>query len=587
MHAVESQNGSLPETHRNLLKPMKSGINKSPDSAMRRCQDHQQLVASKHEGVMSEHINQCAARVTIRAEFVVAALISFLAVVLHVVFLTHAGGLWRDESGGVGLATVPGFVEMCRWLTHDSFPGLFPMVLRGWSFIGFGSSDFGLRVLGLLIGFSLLGVFWWNARVFGCRTPLISLGLLAVNPAVIRWGDSLRAYGLGCILTLLFVGCVWRLIQSTTIWRYVFTSLIGLLSVQCLYQNAFLVGATCVGASVVCLRRGRIRSAWVALASGLPAAISLIPYVRPLKNSQQWWVVEKTGFKADIVWGTLSEAIGTPLILGPVIWIFLLLGTCVVGFAALEKHVSRRTDISADLPLFGGIAATGGVIGFFVFVASAGLPTQPWYWLPLMTFVVVCAEGAFRQLLPRLGRWALAIVGTIVFLSLLTAWNEVKCRMTNIDQLADHVRKNGSPNDLIIVYPWYCGVSFNRHYKGQTPWVTVPELEDHRFHRYDLLKVRLGGVEKIRPMLDRIKRTLSSGNKVWFVGGFPSPLPQEPGEPTGWYDEPYNYYWGRQMAEYVQTIAGSLDLVSLPTGNYTRYENLPLFVAVGFRGSSF
>ena len=76
---------------------------------------------------------------------------------LQVVYFTHAGALWRDETGGVQLATLPAFSETWRMLTHDGFPVFFLALVRAWSALGLGASDAGLRLLGLLIGFGVLG----------------------------------------------------------------------------------------------------------------------------------------------------------------------------------------------------------------------------------------------------------------------------------------------------------------------------------------------------------------------------------------------------------------------------------------------
>jgi cobalt-zinc-cadmium resistance protein CzcA len=46
---------------------------------------------------------------------------------------------------------------------------------------------------------------------------------------------------------------------------------------------------------------------------GLIAAASLIPYTRFVLQSQEWWVLEKTGFQLVHGWQTLSMALGSPL----------------------------------------------------------------------------------------------------------------------------------------------------------------------------------------------------------------------------------------------------------------------------------
>lgn len=519
-----------------------------------------------------------------------AVCITLASIALHLMFVLQAGGLWRDEAGGVALATLPTLGETWHELTHDSFPALHVLLLRLWANLGLGS-DFGLRCLGGLIGLSLLGAFWWNARIFGFRTPLIALGLLACNLALVRWGDSVRAYGLGCVLVVLFVGRVWVFIRQPAITSFAIASLLALLCVQCLYQSAFLVAATCLSASLICLRRSRHRTGFLALAIGLPGALSLLPYLRALRDAQQWWIVEKTGFNIRLSWQTLSDAMNTPIFLGPWLWVGLLLLACFYGMAVLEQRVSRREDFSKDLPLFGAFSMIGGLVGFFIFAVNAGLPTQPWYWLLLLSYLAICMESILGWRLARAPRWIFICIAVLGFISFGCTVSQIGRRMTNMPEVVSKITAEAGPQDLVVVYPWYCGVSFQRYYQGSAPWATAPELADHRFHRYDLLKNQLQQSEPMRPLLERIREVLNSGGKVWLVGALPafeagaiSPpnLPPAPEGPMGWYDEPYNQVWGQQLRYFLQHNARNLELVSLPERRHTRYEEVPLWRSSGY-----
>ena len=186
-----------------------------------------------------------------KAEWAVCIGATLAAIGLHLIYLTHAGGLWRDETNCVHLATLPSIGEMWRMLTHDSFPVLFPATLRFWSAIGLGGTDFGFRCLGFLIALSLLGAVWFNARVLRSSLPLVSLGLLAANLTVVRWGDSLRGYGMGSCLILLTLALVWSLMKEPGVGRFIAATLAAVLSVQCLYQNAFLLFGICMAGCFV------------------------------------------------------------------------------------------------------------------------------------------------------------------------------------------------------------------------------------------------------------------------------------------------------------------------------------------------
>src|SRR5258708_11633681 len=88
----------------------------------------------------------------LRIETPAAWVVVLGSVVLHFIFLLHAGPLWRDEAGGVHLATLPTLSEVWRWSTHDSFPMLFPCLIRFWAARGFGRTHLGLLIMGFFLG---------------------------------------------------------------------------------------------------------------------------------------------------------------------------------------------------------------------------------------------------------------------------------------------------------------------------------------------------------------------------------------------------------------------------------------------------
>ena len=144
-----------------------------------------------------------------RLEIAAAAVLTLWVLALHLVWLFSAGPLWRDEVGTIDFASMPSWAEIWRNLQYDNFPPLFVAVARLWLGLGI-SSDFGLRVLGFLVGIGMVGILWWNARIFGARAPLMALSLFAINPLAIRVCDSLRPYGLGIALAAMGVPLVWN-----------------------------------------------------------------------------------------------------------------------------------------------------------------------------------------------------------------------------------------------------------------------------------------------------------------------------------------------------------------------------------------
>ena len=528
-----------------------------------------------------------------RVEWAVCLGATLAAIALHAIYLTHAGGLWRDETISVRVATSATAGEMWRMLVYESFPVLFHATLRCWRAIGLGGGDFGFRCLGFVIALSLLGALWLNARVLRSSLPLVSLGLLAANLTLVRWGDSLRAYGLGCCLILLTFALIWSLMKAPDVRRFIAATLAAVSSVQCLYQNAFLVFAICLAACFVCFRCKQDRTALIVVGVGAVAAVSLLPYSGLIMRSQRSFIVARTGLDAGLVWSNFCDALGAPMAWQTVIW----LGLCVVAAGRGLWFVRRpsldpRQPGAKDVSLFAAITLSLGWLSFLLFIAIARLPTQPWYWLPPMVLAAACIDAALGSWLDRHRGGRLALVGLMAFVPLITGVNLARYRQTNIDLIAAHLRQQAKPNDLILVHPWFFGVTFNRYYQGPTPWTTLPALSDFRVARYDLLRERLAATAPIKPVLDQIAQTLAAGNRLWIVGDLPAPepgetappdLPPAPDGPYGWADVPYSYVWGRQAESFIAAHGGRAEAV--PTGSgegVNLYEKASLAVVKGW-----
>src|SRR5262245_4102850 len=174
------------------------------------------------------------------SHWIVATLVTLFAVYLHALFFLNAGGLWRDEIELVNLSLLPSFSDMWRNQPHDSCPILMHLVVRAWSAVGFGNTDATLRVLGLYVSVFLLMAFWFASWTMRKGPPLLAVTLAGLNVTIIRTGDSLRGYGLGSALAVLTLALIWRLTCRPSLATFSCAVAAAVLSVQTLYQNAFL-----------------------------------------------------------------------------------------------------------------------------------------------------------------------------------------------------------------------------------------------------------------------------------------------------------------------------------------------------------
>jgi hypothetical protein len=86
-----------------------------------------------------------------------AALIgTAFSAMLLVLTAMNAGPLWRDETNTFNLAHMHSLRDIWDNLRFESFPLLWPLVVRGFGMLGLADSDMGIRILGLGVGLLFL-----------------------------------------------------------------------------------------------------------------------------------------------------------------------------------------------------------------------------------------------------------------------------------------------------------------------------------------------------------------------------------------------------------------------------------------------
>ena len=579
--------------------------------------------------------------------------VTAVAAGLHIYFLFHAGGLWRDEAHLVNLAGSSSLGAM----SHDSFPVLMPLLVRFWEILGVGKTDFGLRLLGMFIGLGLPAALWLAAWKFLRSPPLVGLALLALNGIVIVFGDSLRAHGLGSLLILLTALAAAWFLQKNSWRRAAVWAVLAILSVQTLFQNAIFVAAICAGAWAVCARQKNLRAALKVFLVGMTAAISLLPYLENFIGLNAGAGSLRTGIEPGRLQATFAAAFGFPMEQCRWLWPVFLLVMLVVGLAALfprhkvtaetspqkfllpvrwtmllsalaaatgflwfaaspqnhwwifpalalgvvwlERKYFFAENISpagdGDLAWFSGVTLLVAAIGFAAFLWYAALPTESWYFLPLLALAAGCFEiglpvrGHARAAVLGFSVVVIAVAGVVVFAD----QKAVNWRFTNVDLLCSRLAAAAAPEDLVVVSPWYCGITFQRYFKSATSWETAPPISDHSLARYDLVHEQMKKTSVMQPLRARAEATLRAGHRVWLVGmmaipesGVPGPadLPPPPLPHSGWADRPYTETWVLQMNQFLSNHSRDFKMVfETPQGNLNFMENVQLYRVEGWR----
>jgi hypothetical protein len=519
----------------------------------------------------------------------IALFSTFLIVFLHAVFGLHAGALWRDEVNSLEIATMRTLGEMWSNFCHDSFPALFFLCLRVVAGVPADVSDGTLRIFGVSVGLLTLGMIWLNARWLHLGFPLLSLALIGLNPMVIRYGDSIRAYGLGIALMLLALGAMWRLTESFTPGRAAMALISAVLSVQCLYYNSILLFAICLGAASVTFRRGQIKKMMAVFAIGGISAATLLPYVPTMQRVRSWSFVWKGPFTPV----ELMRTFGSRLEIAG--WMVLLFLALVAGTWAMRRK-STETDgpAKSERILFGLVTLVVGTLGYAAFISVLGYLTQPWYYVAFAAFAATCIEMVLACLgTKELSLWLRAALAlAIVIVGAYPAWQALQVRQTNVDVVAAQLQAQAAPDDLILINSFIYGISFRRYYHGSANYETIPPMEDLRAQRVDLLKRQMMSAAPIAPVLQRMEETLRKGHTIWLIGSLnfvppgkePQVIPPGYDGPNGWVGGNFYAVWAEQAGFLVQNHALHFERVRVPLAQpVSRYENLPLSAIRGWR----
>jgi hypothetical protein len=524
-----------------------------------------------------------------RSEFAAAFLLTIVLIAAHLVFFFHAGPLWRDEISSLALATKPTFSEFLHSLKFDPFPVGYFFVLRAYNGIA-GDSDVALRGLGLFVGLTLIGSVWISSYVVDRSSPVWPLALFAFNPLILEVGDSLRPYGFGLIWTVLAFGFIARIVfgvlnKTTAVGAFS----AAILSVQSNFANALVLLSIICGAAVVLLRNRAWLKISVVLATGVAAALSLLPYLPVMIATGDWSKVLASENNPIAVIAVARDAIADPGIFAEWVWlalIFVLICALVVAFV-------HRSHPGFDRIIFAAVVVFVAVVGTIGFLCWAKYLVFPRYFLALLGVGALCLN-IFWSAIPR--RTTIRILGLcltviVAVTSLRPQFERARMRMTNCDQVAATLEQHASPDDLIIVTSPFYGISFQRYYHGRTSWITLPRIDDLTLHRWDLIKQALTERDPVPDLVSRAEDVLKAGHKIFLVGRLgpppttePEEFPPAPQSQFGWNMEAYTSQWKAELTYWIEHHA--LHGTNLPVDARTSVnplEQLGLFEISGLR----
>ena len=256
----------------------------------------------------------------------------------------------------------------------------------------------------------------------------------------------------------------------------------------------------------------------------------------------------------------------------------------------------RAPELAGDVRvrLYGALVILVATPAMVVVVKSIGYTTEEWYYLPFMALVAIAAEAGLwgRGAGPpiRIARVALAVL--IVASSLPALWPYAHLRRTNVDLIADRLHAEESETDLILVSPFWYGVSFHYYYHGDAPWLGLPGVTPERVGAsYPVIHDLMMLPDPMRPILARMRETLERGGRVWFVGGYSIPrgaappmLGPAPHATYGWYAGAFATSWSLQAGAFVREHALRSVLIPIASPRpVSPFEDVALVMVEGWR----
>ncbi|MGO9000811.1 MAG: hypothetical protein ACLQHM_02465 [Limisphaerales bacterium] len=553
----------------------------------------------------------------LEAETAVALAGTAFSAMLLVLTAMYAGPLWRDETNTLNVAQMPSLKEFWNHLSFESFPPLWPLLVRGWSFLGMADSDAGIRVLGLYVGFFFLASLWLCSRWTGGRAPILSIALLGSLPACVFIVGANRAYGLASCLLVLSFGMIWRMVEFPSRSRVLLAGLACILFAHCVYYDMVFLCAMLSGAAMVAIRRRQWKTLGALVGIGAVSGSSLVIYLPIIRRGSAYVpMIQEPFFDFSTLWYKLGDAVTARSSVsftgpnGPEIWLWialLLVGSVValVMQRARERQEHNQeaaavvaVRVRTDLALFCVVSMLFGTVGYLAFLLRLHYLTQTWYYIEMLSLCAISLDGLLGANWPTLRPWGLFRIGFMVVMmtwGARSAWEEAHTRRSNVDLIAAVLDKNASAGDLIVVQGAWEGITFNRYYHGRAHWVTVPPIDSHKVHRNDLVLEKMNQRDSMAPVLHEITNALRSGNSVWVVGHVtvvpPNQLslllPPPPGLPTKWWLRPYLDYWSAQVMAHLLGHASQARVIEIPVnGPVSHLENLPVLWFSGYKSNA-
>ena len=417
--------------------------------------------------------------------------------------------LWLDEALSVNIAQKPAG-SITTALRHDGHPPLYYFTLAGWMHV-FGSSDFAVRSLSMLLGLIALGLVFVIARRHGGRElAAMTAFVMAVSPYGVRYSSETRMYAMVMVLVLIgWIALDVAIAKPTVLRLFPLTLVSGALMLThywCFFLIAALVALLLMHAWFVPgERQSHGRAAIAIIAGGLLFLPWLGGFWYQTRHTATPWAT--TARPTRVVAESLLDFNGG---LDPEAILLLLVTSFLLVVGVFGHRDRERNQLvlgrSAEpwiTNAFAVLACTivvGAGATFVTKSAFAGRYAAVFF--PI--FVVLVGLG-----LSHLGHnWVrTGAVALIAIFSLTGVFVQIVARdRTQAGQIAAAINQGATAGDTVVMCPDQLGPSLQRLLRHDVIAWAYPDLSDPRFVNWVDYKDRLRDVDPAsvaRTIVDR------------------------------------------------------------------------------------
>ena len=379
-------------------------------------------------------------------------------------------GLAYDEAATALMArATPSAIIDFHWRAAFEHPPFWQLIMHYWS-LGFGQSEFALRLLSVLAGVVALPLVWQLVRRLGLAswTALTAVLLTATAPVLVYYSQEARMYTLVGALALASVLLTHQLATAPTAGTVGAYLLVNWAMLGLHYYSVLLIGAE--GCFLLCWllwQRLPVRywlwygaallltltplAFWMAFAPGFRDTATIVlsgsggPQPTPLQFADALW---RDLTFAAIRWGRTAA-----------VWGYLLLPLLMIGFVALVQPIPRSAFVHKQRGLLLLLVCLLPVVASLLI--SRTLATRYLlYIMPPLLIVIAAGVGWLGQLHWSLGLTALVVAITPSALALpqyfgpyqKSAYREMTAYLTTHRQPDEPLLLEGPRQHLLAKY---------------------------------------------------------------------------------------------------------------------------------------